>query len=111
MLSSSENMLDAVPLLMLTDCLETCRNNATCSSVNYETGLCVLFSTSADKLQGKFLSSFNEEFKMCEESLEGFGSLWISKTYVTFFTRVNDKIAIPGIYNLRSEGLFKTTTL
>ena len=52
-LSSSENMLDAVPgTLMLTECLDQCRNNETCSSVNYETGLCVLFSSDADKLPG-----------------------------------------------------------
>lgn len=53
-LSSSENMLDAVPgTLMLTECLDQCRNNDTCMSVNYETGLCVLFSSDADKLPGK----------------------------------------------------------
>jgi hypothetical protein len=52
-LSSSENMLDAVPgTLMLTECLDQCRNNDSCSSVNYETGLCVLFSSDADKLPG-----------------------------------------------------------
>jgi hypothetical protein len=38
---------------MLTDCLEQCQANETCSSVNYETGLCVLFSSNADKLPGK----------------------------------------------------------
>lgn len=55
-LSSSENMLDAVPgTLMLTECLDQCRNNDSCSSVNYETGLCVLFSTDADKLPGMVL--------------------------------------------------------
>lgn len=37
---------------MLTDCLEACQNNESCSAVNYETGLCVLFSTTADKLPG-----------------------------------------------------------
>lgn len=53
MLSSSENILDTVPLLMLTECLEQCRNNESCSSVNYETGLCVFFSSHADKLPGE----------------------------------------------------------
>lgn len=52
-LSSSENILDAVPgTLMLTECLDQCRNNESCSSVNYETGLCVLFSSNADDLPG-----------------------------------------------------------
>lgn len=46
-------MLDAVPgTLMLTECLDQCRNNDSCSSVNYETGLCVLFASDADKLPG-----------------------------------------------------------
>ena len=38
---------------MLTECLEQCRNNESCSSVNYETGLCVFFSSHADKLPGE----------------------------------------------------------
>lgn len=38
---------------MITDCLEACQNNDSCSSVNYETGLCVLFSSNADRLPGK----------------------------------------------------------
>ena len=52
--SAPETMLDNVPgTLMLTDCLELCSSNDSCSSVNYETGLCVLFSSNADKLPGK----------------------------------------------------------
>ena len=48
-------MLDSIPgTLMLTDCLEQCQSNDSCSSVNYETGLCILFSSNADKLPGKF---------------------------------------------------------
>lgn len=39
---------------MLTDCLEACQGNETCHAVNYETGLCVLFSANADQLPGKF---------------------------------------------------------
>lgn len=47
-------MLDSIPgTLMLTDCLEQCQTNDSCSSVNYETGLCILFSSNADKLPGK----------------------------------------------------------
>lgn len=73
MLSSSENMLDAVPLLMLTECLEQCRNNESCSSVNYETGLCVLFSTQADKLPG----TVRQIYKILPVMLE---SAWKWKT-------------------------------
>lgn len=52
--SAPGNVLDSIPgTLMLTDCLETCQGNDSCQSVNYETGLCVLFSSNADVLPGK----------------------------------------------------------
>lgn len=48
------DMLDSQPgTLMLTDCIDTCRQNASCKSINYETGLCVLFSSSADSSSGE----------------------------------------------------------
>ncbi|KAK2581475.1 hypothetical protein KPH14_005141 [Odynerus spinipes] len=47
------NMLESIPgTLMLTDCLETCQANDSCQAVNYETGLCVLFSSNADSNPG-----------------------------------------------------------
>jgi hypothetical protein len=52
--SAPGNVLDSIPgTLMLTDCLETCQGNDSCQSVNYETGLCILFSSNADVLPGK----------------------------------------------------------
>lgn len=51
--SAPGNALDSIPALMLTDCLETCQGNDSCQSVNYETGLCILFSSNADALPGK----------------------------------------------------------
>lgn len=52
--SAPGNVLDSIPgTLMLTDCLETCQGNELCQSINYETGLCVLFSSTADLLPGK----------------------------------------------------------
>lgn len=52
--SAPGNVLDSIPgTLMLTDCLETCQGNDSCQSVNYETGLCVLFSSNADVMPGK----------------------------------------------------------
>lgn len=52
--SAPSNLLDSVPgTLMLTDCLESCQGNDSCHAVNYETGLCVLFSANADSLPGK----------------------------------------------------------
>ena len=48
------DMLDSQPgTLMLTDCIDTCRKNASCKSINYETGLCVLFASNADDGAGK----------------------------------------------------------
>lgn len=47
------NTLETIPgMLMLTDCLETCQANDSCQAVNYETGLCVLFSSNADDNPG-----------------------------------------------------------
>ena len=49
------DMLDSQPgTLMLTDCIDTCRKNSSCQSINYETGLCVLFASNADGSAGKF---------------------------------------------------------
>merc|ERR1719228_2915873 len=51
-------MLDSQPgTLMLTDCIDTCRGNSSCKSINYETGLCVLFSSSADENKGQLTVS------------------------------------------------------
>ncbi|XP_032585926.1 uncharacterized protein LOC6579715 [Drosophila mojavensis] len=56
--SAPGRLLDSLPgTLMLTDCLATCLKNATCQSVNYETGLCVLFSAHADQLPGALTKS------------------------------------------------------
>ena len=52
------DMLDSQPgTLMLTDCIDTCRKNASCRSINYETGLCVLFASNADDGEGNKISS------------------------------------------------------
>lgn len=52
--TAPDDLLDSIPgTLMLTDCLEACHVNASCHSVNYETGLCVLFASNADNYPGK----------------------------------------------------------
>ncbi|XP_053952960.1 uncharacterized protein LOC128859866 [Anastrepha ludens] len=57
-LSAPTKLLDTLPgILMLTDCLEACQVNESCSAVNYETGLCVLFKTTADVLPGSLSRS------------------------------------------------------
>jgi hypothetical protein len=51
--SSPKDLLDSIPgTLMLTDCLEACQSNEQCKAVNYETGLCVLFGSTADQHPG-----------------------------------------------------------
>ncbi|KAH8418045.1 hypothetical protein KR222_010941, partial [Zaprionus bogoriensis] len=56
--SAPGRLLDSLPgTLMLTDCLESCQNNETCQAINYETGLCVLFSSNADLLPGALTKS------------------------------------------------------
>ena len=52
--TAPDDMLDSRPgTLMLTDCIELCRRNATCKSANFETGLCVLFGSSAEEYPGE----------------------------------------------------------
>ncbi|EDV93617.1 GH19413 [Drosophila grimshawi] len=56
--SAPGRLLESLPgTLMLTDCLDICLKNRTCQSVNYETGLCVLFSANADQLPGALTKS------------------------------------------------------
>ncbi|GFY47512.1 uncharacterized protein TNIN_237211 [Trichonephila inaurata madagascariensis] len=46
--TAPDDTLELVPgTLHLTECLSYCRHNASCRAVNFETGLCVLFSSSA----------------------------------------------------------------
>ena len=52
--TSPNTIVDTRPgVLKLDECIDACRRNSTCLSVNYETGLCVLFSSSAEKTPGK----------------------------------------------------------
>ncbi|XP_076307552.1 uncharacterized protein LOC143223443 isoform X2 [Tachypleus tridentatus] len=63
--SASEDTLDVAPgTLMLTECLRLCQNNATCQSINFETGLCVLFSSSATQRPGALKTSHFPVFTM-----------------------------------------------
>ncbi|XP_055949587.1 uncharacterized protein LOC129983909 [Argiope bruennichi] len=47
--SPGDTMELAPGTLKLTDCLSLCNANATCQAINFETGLCVLFSSSANQ--------------------------------------------------------------
>lgn len=62
--TAPDDLLDSIPgTLMLTDCLEACHANDTCYSVNYETGLCVMFSSNADAYPGKYAKNRNKKKK------------------------------------------------
>ena len=63
--TAPDDMLDSRPgTLMLTDCIELCRRNVTCKSANFETGLCVLFGSSAQDYPGKSIILFSHESNM-----------------------------------------------
>ncbi|GIY17276.1 uncharacterized protein CEXT_557521 [Caerostris extrusa] len=48
--TSPGDTMELVPgTLQLTECLSLCSANATCQAINFETGLCVLFSSSANQ--------------------------------------------------------------
>lgn len=54
--TAPDDMLDSRPgTLMLTDCIELCRRNTTCKAANFETGLCVLFGSSAEEFPGMII--------------------------------------------------------
>lgn len=56
--TAPDDMLDSRPgTLMLTDCIELCRRNTTCKAANFETGLCVLFGSSAEEFPGEYEKS------------------------------------------------------
>lgn len=55
--TAPEFILDTSPgVLLLEECLLLCHRNTSCFSINYETGLCVLFTSSAEVNPGKKLA-------------------------------------------------------
>lgn len=85
------NMLESIPgTLMLTDCLETCQANDSCQAVNYETGLCVLFSSNADSNPGKIeslsISAYSRQQSVQGDSLKIFFTRRISR-FLIFIRR------------------------
>lgn len=51
-------------MLLLEECISACMGNSSCLSINYETGLCVLFSSSAEVNAGKG-TVFKSIFVVC----------------------------------------------
>lgn len=100
------NMLESIPgTLMLTDCLETCQANDSCQAVNYETGLCVLFSSNADSNPGKIeslsISAYSRQQSVQGDSLKIFFTRRISRFfhYKTILTIRSIHILYIPLYN------------
>jgi len=54
-----EIMVTSPGVLLLRDCLEQCRHNDSCRAINFETGLCVLFSGSYTDQPGTFYLAYS----------------------------------------------------
>ncbi|XP_049514565.1 uncharacterized protein LOC119432743 isoform X2 [Dermacentor silvarum] len=72
--------------LQLTDCLEHCRRNASCQSVNFETGLCVLFTSSATERPASLAVSQFPVFTLYAQKICLFGKRRCSRDWA--FERV-----------------------
>ncbi|KAH9366355.1 hypothetical protein HPB48_006193 [Haemaphysalis longicornis] len=72
--------------LQLTDCLEHCRRNASCQSVNFETGLCVLFTSSATERPASLAVSQFPVFTLYAQKICLFGKRRCGRDWV--FERV-----------------------
>ncbi|XP_037089518.1 uncharacterized protein LOC119109871 [Pollicipes pollicipes] len=56
--SAPGDLLDTRPgTLLLDECVQLCGDNGACRGLNYETGLCVLFSSSAEQFPGAITRS------------------------------------------------------
>ncbi|XP_076346279.1 uncharacterized protein LOC143244812 [Tachypleus tridentatus] len=68
--SAPEETLTVLPgTLKLNDCLVQCRKNATCQAINFETGLCVLFSSSFSEEPGTLKTSHFPVFTMYAQKI------------------------------------------
>lgn len=105
-LSAPSRQLETLPgTLMLTDCLEACQANESCSAVNYETGLCVMFRSTADQLPGEWgtiaiLSGHS-----------GFSTPYTPHFCTTPSHRFTFALAVPRLHNLRTEILLRRASL
>ena len=78
--TAPDSILDTYPgMFHLEECINKCSKDTKCLAVNYETGLCVLFSASADSKPGKtsFLFGIVEYYFMNRKN--------ISPSFVFYF--------------------------
>ncbi|XP_037090285.1 uncharacterized protein LOC119110525 [Pollicipes pollicipes] len=80
--SAPADMLDSrAGTLMLTECIDMCRQNSSCQAFNYETGLCVLIDSTADGQEESMTKSQFPVFtmyvqKMCYADAPKCGKAW-----------------------------------
>ncbi|KAK2719667.1 uncharacterized protein LOC136037301 [Artemia franciscana] len=95
--SAPSDLLDSQPgVLMLTDCINSCMQNRTCQSINYETGLCVLFGSSADEEPGALTVSQFPVF-----------TIYVQKNCLG--ARPDGPVALPVISTTRGQSSIQTT--
>ncbi|XP_046397609.1 uncharacterized protein LOC124164362 [Ischnura elegans] len=83
-LARGRQMAVLVEMLVLGECIEACAANSSCRSLNYETGLCVLFDTDADEHPDSLMQSDYPVFtvyaqKMCLEERLPCERAWVSE--------------------------------
>lgn len=67
--SAPKDVLDTrTGTLKLSDCIAACQEHANCQSLNFETGLCVLFSSSAETHPGKAAAALPGRPTFCLEA-------------------------------------------
>lgn len=85
--TAPDNTIGLVPsTLHLVDCLSFCRQNASCLAVNFETGLCVLFNSSATQRPDALTSSQFPVFTIYAQKI-CLGELTCSREWI--FDRVS----------------------
>lgn len=108
-LSAPSRQLETLPgTLMLTDCLEACQANESCSAVNYETGLCVMFRSTADQLPGEWgtIAILSEALRLLKKPL-----FLPSPLHTPDSSRFTFALAVPRLHDLRTEILLRCASL
>lgn len=112
-LSAPSRQLETLPgTLMLTDCLEACQANESCSAVNYETGLCVMFRSTADQLPGEWgtIAILSEALRLLKN--DAFVSpLPSTPLHTPDSSRLTFALAVPRLHDLRTEILLRCASL
>ncbi|KAF0303133.1 hypothetical protein FJT64_024847 [Amphibalanus amphitrite] len=85
--------------LLLTDCIDLCRRNASCQALNYETGLCVLLGSTAD----------GQEADPLTESQYPVFTMYVQKMCYAEAPRCDSAWAFERVQNHTLNGMAKKT--